>query len=168
MKNKGKLIGNILIGLCWGLLPSELWMSLPKIGRVAQSLSQKLDASQAKIMIEEEKRKLGIKENVNLVIYENQELDMAGLEGFSTYFPTDNSYIIGADPKYLDRILIRHELYHIFRKDMDIASIPAAFRLPDKKDITAFLQGDGKNEIFRYRLLMEPRACLYSVSGMRL
>ncbi len=136
------------------------------ISNIIQDISPKIKTVEAAyVVLNEEKSKLGIKDKIVLQVSEDNKLKKVGVEGFCGR--GNEGYVVGANMSELNRILIRHELYHLFRDGCD------KFRptIDDflKETIEAKKDLHIRNIIpnLKYYYLEEPRANLYAWTGLR-
>ena len=133
---------------------------------LVETLYPNATQQQAVRIIEEEKSKLDINEPVDLIVYPNNELREFYVQGYCGISPDREGYVIGANLRDLDRILIRHELYHIKK---------------DKKKFDGTIIENSKTALDYFRhpnseikqsldtfYFMEPRANIYSITGIKL
>ena len=152
----------------WGIVLTSplwpLWISAPTelVEAIYPEVKNRQEAYQ---ILEEEKQKLGILKLVDLRIYDNNELKEVYIKGYSGISQDGDGFTIGANISDLDRILLRHELYHIYRGDW-------TRRVGNsKEDDLGYFMPRKENPSLghpKYFYLMEPRANIYSVTGIKL
>ena len=151
----------------WGIVYTSplwpIWLSIPQ--EIVRTMWPKIESIQeAQKIIDEEKIKLGINNPVELRIYDKGELREIHSAGYCAKNTNSDGFVIGANKRDLTRILIRHELYHLKR---DIAVI-AESKSTKQEDIRFLKKQDEDGFNPKYFYLMEPRANLYSISGIKL
>ena len=121
-------------------------------------------------IIKEESKKLGLDAKFELRIYENDELSSINVNGYSGK-NRDGGFVIGSNKSNLDRILIRHELYHIARGDLkdDESAYAGKSKTEDMKLLTQQYgeSFDGATAL-NYLYFKESAVNLYSWSGIKL
>ncbi|HLC53828.1 MAG TPA: hypothetical protein VJK03_04770 [Candidatus Nanoarchaeia archaeon] len=111
------------------------------------------------IMLQEEKEKLGIDAPIELRIFEDDSLKEKGVLAYTGRHPKEG-YTIGASKSSLNRIIFRHELYHVKRDCLATVSETKEGDLPLLQRRYFF---NGRNYFIE-----EPRANLYALFGIRL
>lgn len=147
-------------------------------------LSPTLSKEQAYKVIEEEKEKIGMRKDIpiSLIVYDHNELSAAAYASGASTVLKANDLVVGAviisNKDSLDRVLIRHELYHLMKdnlindrftqldgplridesgiKSEGLSSIPKVFKEKPLCDQIKYLYG------------IESRATLYSTTGIKL
>jgi len=151
------------LGLAVSTLPAlyPFWVKAPAsfVKVVWPNIESREEADR---ILEEEKRALGIGEDVSLRIYEDDGLRETGVLGYSALDPKGEGYVIGVNRSDLDRLLLRHELYHIHKGD-----VTASAGRSKEEDLELLKRKNDINACCKYYFLQEPRAELYSFTGVR-
>lgn len=120
---------------------------------------------EAKSYVEEKKKELGITEPVDLQVAKNDEFLHFNIRGFIGRSPNGNGYILGINTMTLDKIVIDHELYHVYqsRKRMNVIGTSV-------EENYLALQNDPNHGQWTLERLycQEWQACLYAISGVKL
>ncbi len=165
---KKELLGFVLILAIAGF---------PILDRVSTNLIRKIypnikTTQKACTILNQEKNKLGIKEEIELRVYENDELEEFGVGGYSA--KSNNGFVIGSNIGELDRILIRHELYHIYRdKDSFIGYVNDNKQddLDEYRQEKERMYNLSRISLLKHKIMydfvQEPRANIYSVTGIK-
>ncbi|MFA6460800.1 MAG: hypothetical protein WCV90_00905 [Candidatus Woesearchaeota archaeon] len=132
----------------------------------APNLQTKLSQAEAEKVLEEEKNNLGITTPIE---YQWGKLPEK-YGGAIGKHPDKDEMIIVADPDKVNRSLIRHELYHLFKKDKGINSCAIAGRTFEEslQNMDRAVRDASYFSIAAYLLYPEPAADLYSITGIRL
>lgn len=139
-----------------------LWIAAPT--ELIETLYPNVKTTQeAHKILEQEKKKLGMTDQVRLRIYEKDELRELYINGYSGKKHDGSGFIIASNMSDLDRILIRHELYHIHKDKVGHAFETKQADLDYKKSSKRSL-----GYVSKYFYMLEPRANIYSVTGIRL
>lgn len=162
-----KLIGKIAK---WGLIATSpiwpIWINAPTelVETIYPNVKNRQEAYQ---ILKEEKSRLGIQKSIDLRIYDNNELREVYIKGYSGVSFDGEDFVIGANIGDLDRILLRHELYHIQRGD---CTKKVGETKQNDLDYFRMLREKNPNSLGhpKYFYLQEPRADIYSVTGIRL
>ena len=161
LKNLSKKIAK------WGLIFTSpfwpLWIEAPTelVSTIYPNVKNRHEAYQ---ILEEEKQKLGIQKPVDLRIYDNNELREVFIGGYSGISSDGRGFTIGANIGDLDRILLRHELYHIYRGDCDKKVGET------KGDDIEYFMPKKENPLClgpKYFYIIEPRAKIYSITRIK-
>ena len=157
----------------WGVIitsplwPIWVWAPTDLVETLYPNVRNQQEAYQ---ILEEEKDKLGIKSPIDLRIYENNELREFGSQGYSGKLSKKDGFAIGINRKDLNRIVLRHELYHIFRGDCERAPNEIDETKDDVLEYYRKLRKVNPNSLGppKYFYLMEPKANIYSITGIKL
>ncbi len=130
----------------------------------APNLQDKLSQEEAEAILREEKN--------NLEITIPVEYQWGTCEGYGAALgrhPDKEAAIIFADPKKIDRVTIRHELYHLYQQG-DISNLAKVGKNPAETKATLDLYFENFILTFSWRFFLyeEPAADLYSITGIRL
>jgi hypothetical protein len=130
------------------------------------NLQTKLSQAEAEQVLEEEKKNLEITIPVE---YQWGTTDNDWYFAALARHPDRETAVIFADSKNIDRVLIRHELYHLYKAG-GISTLVKVGRNP--KETRAVLDDLFKDPTkvisLGYLLYYEPAANLYSITGIRL
>lgn len=154
----------------WGVFTTPLWPIwvwglTDLVEKVYPNIKTQQEAYQ---ILGEEKNKLGMRDSIDLRIYENNELREFGVQGYAGKLSKENSLIIGVNRRDLSRILLRHELYHLHKEEIK--------PLEDPNDETKegalnyyrkLRKGNKLLGTPKHFFLMEPRANIYSITGIK-
>lgn len=88
-------------------------------GNVIHELSPRLTAKEAKVVLEQEKKKLKINDIIELHIAYDDAFQKFNSNGFIGPNPKGEGYILGSNISSLTELLIKHELSHIIYGDVD-------------------------------------------------
>jgi len=101
----------VITGVCLSVVPSMIFQSQ----NIASKLSNKIKTEeQAYIILNQEAKKLDISHTIKLIISEKNVYSNLGIRGFAAQDSLQSEYLIGINKKDLDRIILRHELYHLY------------------------------------------------------
>lgn len=141
-----------------GIINTEILDRTPKIQTTEEAYN----------ILEEEKANLGIRDKFILQISEGDELHRIGARGFCGV--NEDGYVIGSNKSDLSRLLLRHELYHYFRAG------GCAYKVGKTIEDSIQIKGAARENlpiwhigpklIFYY--VDEPRAVIYSITGLKL
>jgi hypothetical protein len=164
-KNIAKKVTKWGVILTSPLWPIWIWAPTDLVETIYPNVKNQQEAYR---ILEEEKNKLGIKKPVDLRVYENDELREFGSQGYSGISSDGEGFTIGANIGDLDRILLRHELYHIHRGDCE--KYPKRVGKTKEEDLEYFMPRKENPSLGppEYFYLMEPRANIYSITGIKL
>lgn len=172
MKTRKNRKGVMKIGILATLLTS---LTYPLIVNTATKPIRYLwpnakNSTEVREIIEEEKRKLGLTQSIELRIYEKDELKRFDVGGYIGKNPNGEGLILGANASKLDRILIRHELYHVANGDLSEELFELGeTKKEDMENIRLFREGKTArpNQVLNYWFNQEPSADIYSITGFR-
>jgi hypothetical protein len=98
-----------------------LYLGIPTVLRGALDLASQLShkaqsVEEAQSLMQREKAELGIEDRVDILIANDDEFEReAHLAGFLDKSHSGNRFLMGLNKSRLDRVIIRHELYHVIK-----------------------------------------------------
>jgi hypothetical protein len=128
-------------------------------------ISPRANQTQARKIINQEKAKLRFQEEIDLWVYKSLP---GGKKAFSTR-KANGQYVIGVVEDEITRTLLRHELYHIAKGDVEHSQLDNKRQAHDS--INSWLNNQNLDQetqdyITHFKNCIEPSADLYSWTGL--
>ncbi|MBI3026586.1 hypothetical protein HYY70_00590 [Candidatus Woesearchaeota archaeon] len=151
----------------WLFIASAYPIYSNEIFATIQDVWPKIKTTEEAIRIlNEEKSKLGIEVKVALAMDQEDKFKEINIGAFCGR--NEEGYFIGIGKPSLSRFVIRHELYHLFRDgckgfaptiDYVVEKVREEERNPRIMDLVPFI---------KRKYLIEPRANIYALTGLKL